>query len=47
MLDAGLLADGRLEMSAELVFRFETYWSFVLDLTILARTATVLRDHQV
>lgn len=31
MLDTGLLADGRLEMSAELVFRFETYWSFVLE----------------
>lgn len=31
MLDAGLIASGRVEMSAELVFRFETYWSFVLE----------------
>jgi len=29
MMDAGLLANGRVEMSAELVFRFETYWSLV------------------
>ena len=31
LLDAGAIVDGRVDMSAELVFRFETYWSFVLD----------------